>query len=59
MQINLNLNLEKMRQQQKQKAKTGMSMQATVNSALNLPQSGGNGPMPSTAKTDGWGSNAQ
>jgi hypothetical protein len=58
MQINLNLDLEKLRQKQKQKTKTGMSMQATVNGALNLPTNGG-GQMPNTSKTDGWGANAQ
>ena len=59
MQINLNLDLEKLRQKQKQKVKTGMSMQSTVNGALNLPTNGGGGQMPSTAKSDGWGANAQ
>lgn len=59
MQINLNVDLEKMRQKQKQKVKTGMSMQATVNGALNLPVSNGVGQMPNTSKTDGWGVNAQ
>ena len=60
MQINLNLDLEKLRQKQKQKAKTGMSMQSTVNGALNLPTSnGGGGAMPSPNKPDGWGANTQ
>lgn len=60
MQINLNLDLEKMRQKQKQKAKTGMSMQATVNGALNLPVSNGGGnAMPQPNKADGWGANTQ
>jgi hypothetical protein len=59
MQINLNVDLEKMRQKQKQKVKTGMSMQSTVNSALNLPTNNANGPMPTQSKPDGWGANAQ
>jgi len=59
MQINLNVNLEKMRQKQKQKIKTGMSMQATVNGALNLPVNNANGQMASPSKPDGWGANAQ
>ena len=59
MQINLNIDLEKMRQKQKQKAKTGMSMQSTVNGALNLPTNNPNAQMPSTAKSNGWGANAQ
>ena len=59
MQINLNVDLEKMRQKQKQKIKTGMSMQATVNGALNLPTQNPNGQMPATSKPNGWGANAQ
>jgi len=59
MQINLNIDLEKMRQKQKQKAKTGMSMQSTVNGALNLPTQGGNQPMPAMSNPNGWGANAQ
>lgn len=59
MHINFNLDLERMRQKQKQKVKTGMSMQSTVNNALNLPQSSGGGQMPQTAKNDGWGTNVQ
>lgn len=60
MQINLNLDLERMRQKQKQKIKTGMSMQSTVNNALNLPQSNGGGQqMPAMNNPNGWGANAQ
>lgn len=59
MQINLNVDLEKMRQKQKQKVKTGMSMQATVNGALNLPTQGGQQPMPQMSNPNGWGANAQ
>ena len=59
MQINLNVDLEKMRQKQKQKIKTGMSMQSTVNNALNLPISNGGGSMPNTSKSNGWGANTQ
>ena len=59
MQINLNLDLEKMRQKQKQKAKTGMSMQSTVNGALNLPTQGGNQQLPPMNNSNGWGANAQ
>ncbi len=59
MQINLNLDLEKMRQKQKQKIKTGMSMQSTVNGALNLPVQGGQQPMPPMNNSQGWGANAQ
>lgn len=59
MQINLNVDLEKMRQKQKQKIKTGMSMQATVNGALNLPTQNTNGQMTAPSKTNGWGANAQ
>ena len=59
MQINLNIDLEKMRQKQKQKAKTGMSMQSTVNGALNLPTQGGQQPMPAMSNPNGWGANAQ
>ena len=59
MQINLNIDLERMRQRQKQKAKTGMSMQSTVNGALNLPTNNPNGQMPAPSKADGWGANAQ
>lgn len=58
MQINLNVNLEKMRQKQKQKVKTGMSMQNTVNNALNLPSKQG-GQMPAMNNSNGWGANAQ
>ena len=58
MQINLNVDLEKMRQKQKQKIKTGMSMQATVNGALNLPTQQG-GQMPAMNNPNGWGANAQ
>ena len=57
--INFNVNLEKMRQKQKQKIKTGMSMQSTVNSALNLPTQGGQQPMPAMNNPKGWGANAQ
>ena len=59
MQINLNVDLEKMRQKQKQKVKTGMSMQATVNGALNLPTQGGQQPLPAMNNPQGWGANAQ
>jgi hypothetical protein len=59
MQINLNLDLEKMRQKQKQKVRTGMSMQQTINGALNLPQSNGGRQLPQTGKADGWGANQQ
>jgi hypothetical protein len=59
MQINLNLDLERMRQKQKQKVKTGLSMQSTVNNALNLPQSNGGAQLPQTGKPDGWGANQQ
>lgn len=59
MQINFNLDLEKMRQKQKQKAKTGMSMQSTVNGALNLPTNNPSTPMPQTTQPNGWGANAQ
>jgi hypothetical protein len=59
MQINLNVDLEKMRQKQKQKVKTGMSMQATVNGALNLPVNNPNGQMPNMNNPQGWGANAQ
>lgn len=59
MQINLNLDLERMRQKQKQKTKTGMSMQSTVNGALNLPTQGGQQPMPQMNNSQGWGANAQ
>lgn len=48
-----------MRAKQKQKAKTGMSMQATVNGALNLPTQGGQQPMPPMNNANGWGANAQ
>ena len=57
MQINLNVDLEKMRQ--KQKVKTGMSMQATVNGALNLPTQGASQQMPAMNNSQGWGANAQ
>ena len=59
MQINLNVDLEKMRQKQKQRIKTGMSMQSTVNSALNLPTQGGAQQMPAMNNPKGWGANAQ
>lgn len=59
MQINLNVDLEKMRQKQKQRVKTGMSMQATVNSALSLPTNNGGGQMPAINNPKGWGANAQ
>ena len=60
MQINFNLDLNKMRQQKKQDAKTGMSMQATVNSALNLPQNNAkNQQIPPMNNPNGWGANAQ
>ena len=59
MQINLNVDLEKVRQKQRQKVKTGMSMQSTVNSALNLPTQGGQQPMPAMNNPKGWGANAQ
>ena len=57
--INFNIDLEKMRQKQKQKVKTGMSMQSTVNSALNLPTQGGNQQLPAMNNPNGWGANAQ
>ena len=57
--INLNVDLEKMRQKQKQKVKTGISMQATVNGALNLPTQGANQQMPAMNNPNGWGANAQ
>lgn len=56
MNINFNVDLEKLRQKQKQKTKTGMSMQATVNGALNLPTGGNQQPAPQQTKTKGWGS---
>ena len=59
MQFNINIDLEKMRQKQKQKAKTGMSMQSTVNGALNLPTNNPGGQMPQPSKANGWGANAQ
>lgn len=59
MNINLNLDIEKLRLKQKQKVKTGMSMQATVNGALNLPTQTTNQPMPSMNNSNGWGANAQ
>lgn len=67
MQINLNLDLEKLRQKQRQKTKTGLSMQATVNGALNLPvqnpykQQNNNqsGVYQNPTKSNGWGSNVQ
>ena len=59
MQINLNVDLEKMRQKQKQKAKTGMSMQSTVNGALNLPTNNAGAQMPAMNNPKGWGANAQ
>ena len=59
MQINLKKKKKKMRQKQKQKVKTGMSMQSTVNNALNLPTQGGNQPMPAMNNPNGWGANAQ
>lgn len=59
MHINLNIDLERMRQKQKQKAKTGMSMQSTVNGALNLPTNQGGGQMPTMNTSKGWGANAQ
>ena len=60
MQINFNVDLEKMRQRQKQKARTGMSMQATVNGALNLPQNNANNQqIPPMNNPNGWGANAQ
>ena len=59
MNINLNLDLEKMRQQPRQKAKTGMSMQSTVNGALNLPVNNPGGQMPQPSKANGWGANTQ
>ena len=59
MQINLNVDLEKMRQKQKQKVKTGMSMQSTVNNALNLPTQGVGQQMPPMNNSQGWGANAQ
>ena len=59
MQINLNIDLERMRQRQKQKAKTGMSMQSTVNGALNLPTNNPQTTITTTNKADGWGANAQ
>lgn len=58
MQINLNLDLERLRQKQRQKVKTGMSMQSTVNNALNLPTNGAE-QLPSTTKTNGWGATSQ
>lgn len=59
MNINLNLDIEKLRLKQKQKVKTGMSMQATVNGALNLPTQNTNQSMPSMNNPNGWGANAQ
>ena len=59
MQINFNVDLEKMRQKQKQKVKTGMSMQSTVNNALNLPTQNPQQPMPAMSNPNGWGANAQ
>lgn len=61
MNINLNVSLEKMYQKQKQKNRTGMSMQATVNSALNLPVNNANqnqAAMP-VKNVNGWGNVAQ
>lgn len=55
MQINFNVDLEKIRQKQKQRSKTGMSMQATVSGALNLPTGGAQQPAPSQTKSNGWG----
>lgn len=59
MNINFNVDLNKLKQRQAQKAKTGMSMQATVNNALNLPVNNPGGQMPNTAKPNGWGASAQ
>lgn len=59
MNINFNVDLNKLNNRQKQKAKTGMSMQNTVNNALNLPVNNPSGPMPPMNNANGWGANAQ
>lgn len=59
MHINLNVDMNKIQQKKQQRIKTGMSMQNTVNGALNLPQNNGNGQIPQPTKQDGWGANVQ
>ena len=59
MNLNFNIDLNKMRQRQEQKKKTGMSMQQTVNNALNLPTNNPNGQLPPMSNPSGWGANAQ
>ena len=59
MNINFNVDLKKLQQRQEQKKKTGMSMQATVNNALNLPTQQSNQQMPTMSQPNGWGANAQ
>lgn len=58
MHINLNVDLNKIQQKKQQRIKTGMSMQNTVNGALNLPQNSA-GQMSTPQKQDGWGANVQ
>lgn len=59
MNINFNVDLNKLKLKQQQKKKTGMSMQNTVNNALNLPTSNPNAQMPAINNPNGWGANAQ
>ena len=59
MQFKFNVDLNKIQQKQQQKAKTGMSMQNTVNNALNLPINNPNSQMPSMSQPNGWGVTAQ
>ena len=59
MNLNFNIDLNKMRQRQEQKKKTGMSMQNTVNNALNLPVNNPGGQIPPMNNSNGWGANAQ
>lgn len=59
MNLNFNIDLNKMRQKQEQKKKTGMSMQATVSNALNLPSQNASQPLPAMNNPNGWGANAQ
>lgn len=56
--INFNVDLQKIKLKEQQKAKTGMSMQNTVNNALNLPMNNGQ-TLQTPSKNEGWGSNVQ
>lgn len=59
MALDFTVDVNKLMRQQEQKKKTGLSMQNTVNNALNMATQQPQQPLKQPAKQNGWGVNAQ